>query len=1018
MTNERDSPTWQVDFHSGTNLGVAIAPSTGQLAVSVQGSLWLLPPDGGHARPAVPQGFECVEANRPSWSPDGSWLAFQTNQDGYYHLWKVNVADGVTEQLTFGPNDDRDPTVSPDGKRIAFASDRTGSYQVWVLDVHDGVLTQWTNEPGEAAMPAWHPDGDAIAYVLDNHDVRVATRNDVRTAYQDSASRLFAPSFNPDGIRFSCVAINDLSSSLMLVEDGVGTALTESEDISPLAADWLSKTELVYASDGAVRRRHLESGSVKDIPFIASVTGRSSDLTGDDNLFTALAGPVRGIVDPVLSPSGTKVAFHALGSVWVGNVHGRPQPLPGADALQTSPAWFPDGKRLVYSSDLGGTPDLWQFDTGTEEHCRLTALPGAQTCPAVSPEGTRIAFQDHENKTFILDTRTRNVRQVLPALNFPGKPSWTPSGETLSLFSHVPASRSYREGEHQLLLVDIETGNIRYISFSPYGALSGQEAAPAWSPDGRYLAIVLDGALHLCPVTARGEVTGPPRRLTDDTVDYPSWSADSRTLLYRHHGRFHRVTVEGKPGTAVQMELERTKVTEPERTELYVGALWDGQSDNLIKDARIVVEAGRIVSVEDGVPATTLNALPEGPTLTAMPGLIDMHTHVGLLESTYGRRVGLLNLAYGVTTVRSAGDPANLAAALYETYANAEKLAPRYVPTGDLLDGVRCHETRPVSNEVQLLQEIERLHALGMRYVKVYNRLPTPWHALVVHEAHRRGMRVMSHHLYPGVLAGQDSLEHLVVSSNRIHTLVSKIGNSQQDVIDLIAKSGLTLTPTLFDSSAMHFDDPTLVADERLRKLMPDWAYERLQDKASAFASAQPVAARQRLDRLVASIRLMLDEGSSVTTGTDIPLDDIGLAVHLNLRALVRGGIRPVAALRTATIDAATAMGYAHEIGVVRPGQLADLVFVHGDPTTRIEAAADVQAVMLGGRLHRTEQLYESRGRETLDAVPMYQELTFDTLPPEFGEHWWHDPDTWNAGPPKQARQEPQQTGSQGASCC
>jgi hypothetical protein len=396
-----------------------------------------------------------------------------------------------------------------------------------------------------------------------------------------------------------------------------------------------------------------------------------------------------------------------------------------------------------------------------------------------------------------------------------------------------------------------------------------------------------------------------------------------------------------------------------------------------------------------------------------------MHTHVGLLESTYGRKVGLLNLAYGITTVRSAGDPANLAAALYETYANAARLGPRYVPTGDLLDGIRCHETRPISDERQLLREIERQHALGMRYVKVYNRLPTRWHALVVQEAHRRGMRVMSHHLYPGVLAGQDSLEHLVVSTNRIQTMASKMGNSQHDVIDLVSRSGLTLTPTLFDSSALHFDDPALADDERLRKLMPEWAYRQLRDKASAISSAEPVAARQRLDRLVASIRLMLQAGGRVTTGTDIPLDDIGLALHLNLRALVRGGIRPVAALRTATTDAATAMGCAHEIGSIRPGQLADLVFVHGDPTTRIEAASDVQALMLGGRLHRrADLLAELPGTTAEDAAPAYKDLTFDALHHEIGEHWWHDPHTWNSGTPKLLQEAPEPAKGQGGGCC
>lgn len=1016
---------WQVEVDASTNLAVAVGPLTGQLAVTVQGGLWLVPPKGGQARPAVPPGFECMETCRPSWSPDELWLAFQTNQDGHYHLWRTAIPDGEPEPLTSGPQDDRDPSVSPDGQRIAFVSDRTGRYQVWVHDLRDDTFSQWSSEPGETAMPNWHPSGDAIAYVLDEHSVRVATADGSLTAFQDPDRRLFGPSFSPDGKRLSCVAIDDMTSALVVVDDGTGTRASHAEDVSPVAADWVSDTELVYGADGRVRRRCLEAGTVTDIPVAMQITGRSSDLKGDVDLFATPNGPVRGIVDPVQSPDGARVAFHALGSVWVGDLEGRPQALPGAPAHQDHPAWFPDGRLLVYSSDRAGSRDLWQFDTKSGEQLRLTSLEGAQMAPTVSPDGDRIAFQDHENKTFVLDTVNNSVRQVLPALMNPGRPSWTPAGRRLSLFAHVPASRSYREGESQLLLVDVETGVTQYASFAEHGALSGRSSGgPAWSPDGRLLAIVLDGQLHVVPVSPDGDVSGPPRRLTDHTADYPSWAPDSRTVLYVHHGEFRRVAAEDDAVDyaavgRVGLELPRMEVTPPERRELHVGALWDGLAEGSVRDVRIVVEAGRIVSVEPGVPPSEANALPEGTRLTAIPGLVDMHHH--LLDVTaYGRRLGLLNLAYGVTTIRTAGDAAYVSAATQETWASGAQLGPRYVPTGELLDGVRCvwALTRPVRDEEQLVREIERHHALGMRFVKIYNRLPPRWHSRVVQEAHGRGMRVTSHHLYPGVLHGQDGLEHLVVPTNRIHTLASRLGHTQDDVVDMITKSGLNLTPTIFDSSVLHFDDPSLVEDERLRTLLPEWAYQLLLKKASSIASVEPAAARQRLQRLVATIRRVLDRGGHVTTGTDVPLDDVGLAVHLNLRALVRGGVDPVVALRTATVNAAAALGSAHEIGAIRAGYLADIVFVQGDPTTRVEDAANVHAVMRGGRLYRRAELFEAlSGPATADGTPVFRGLSFGSVPNQ-DSHWWHSQDTWNFGSPKQGQRPVPMVGPGHGACC
>jgi Tol biopolymer transport system component len=86
--------------------------------------------------------FETTQVSQPdvALSPDGQWLIFTM----LGHLFRLPVAGGTAEQLTFGPYYDTDPTSSPDGNSLAFVSDRDGSEgNVFVL----AVLSLWCAIP-------------------------------------------------------------------------------------------------------------------------------------------------------------------------------------------------------------------------------------------------------------------------------------------------------------------------------------------------------------------------------------------------------------------------------------------------------------------------------------------------------------------------------------------------------------------------------------------------------------------------------------------------------------------------------------------------------------------------------------------------------------------------------------------------------------------------------------------------------------------------------------------------------
>ena len=210
----------------------------------------------------------------------------------------------------------------------------------------------------------------------------------------------------------------------------------------------------------------------------------------------------------------------------------------------------------------------------------------------------------------------------------------------------------------------------------------------------------------------------------------------------------------------------------------------------------------------------------------------------------------------------------------------------------------------------------------------------------------------------------------------------------------------MSVTPTLFNSTVVHVDDPSLVTDRRTRTLFPEWEYQLLLDEVAAAAGPGGETTRALLAGNVDMVLRIQREGGFVIAGTDAPLDNVAISLHANLRAMVDGGFTPYEALVTATGNPARWLGAEGRLGVVRPGAQADLSFVRGNPLTDIRTAAAVQQVMVAGRLRTVEELLEPYAEAAPRSAPgLVTQGATDARVWRRGDsaddetYWWHEPE-------------------------
>jgi imidazolonepropionase-like amidohydrolase/ABC-type multidrug transport system permease subunit len=444
-------------------------------------------------------------------------------------------------------------------------------------------------------------------------------------------------------------------------------------------------------------------------------------------------------------------------------------------------------------------------------------------------------------------------------------------------------------------------------------------------------------------------------------------------------------------------ELQRGDSFLFRNAKVFVG---DGR---VIEPGSVLVRKGKIVDVyegagpdESGLKAEVIEASGK----TVMPGLIDVHVHVGAPGGSFAdardfasehiaERALAQYLYSGITTVKSVGDQLDSSLALRKRVADGDLLGAELVVSGPLFTTEGGHGTeyfswldgpakaaaleqfvRTPKSADEARRQVRELKAAGVDAVKavlesgrtgmLFARMDLTMFRAVVEEAAAQRLPAAVHtggarDVEDAVSAGASAVEHGSFSDT-----------IPDAVLTNMARRGVSYDPTLTvleavrDLSAGRGDllRRSLVQQAVSQKLLAGTAELIKSGKAASAGRAAGIDAALNIAR--ANLLRAWQAGVPLVTGSDAGnmLVFHGPTVHRELQLWVEAGIPPAVALQAATWSAARLLRADRRIGLVQAGYDANLLVVDGDPTRDVAATERISSVVFKGeRVRRVDLL-------------------------------------------------------------
>jgi hypothetical protein len=359
-----------------------------------------------------------------------------------------------------------------------------------------------------------------------------------------------------------------------------------------------------------------------------------------------------------------------------------------------------------------------------------------------------------------------------------------------------------------------------------------------------------------------------------------------------------------------------------------------------------------------------------------------MHVHLFAWE----RKDLAQFLRHGVTGVRDLGGEPDSINAISRDILAGRLAGPRIVMAGRTLGFPHMASVRTAEEG----REAVRANAgAGARITKVWSSIPRDAFLGAASESKTLGLPLVGHisvwtGLTGALAAGQQDFEHTItfpvafsrdsgalfarlrretaaaenpgaIFSALIATDVAALASRDEVIaahaIQMLAKAQVHICPTLTDSRAYTIVQDSVRTDPRFALFAPGLR-ERWTEEAMGMSNADISGLKQLFPAALRLVGQLHQAGVTLLAGTDAGslYDFPGSDLHNELALMVRAGLTPIEALRTATINPARALGIEKEAGAIAPGMFADLVLLEADPLQDIRNATRIAGVVAAGR--------------------------------------------------------------------
>ncbi len=403
-------------------------------------------------------------------------------------------------------------------------------------------------------------------------------------------------------------------------------------------------------------------------------------------------------------------------------------------------------------------------------------------------------------------------------------------------------------------------------------------------------------------------------------------------------------------------------------TVIHAGRLLDRPGQPPRGASTILVENGRITSVADGFAAA-----PQGAAVIdlrdrfVLPGLIDSHVH---LESDAGGTAGFVEdmtdsvpvktlrtlanarktLLAGFTTVRNLGDDSGATMAVRDAAARGEVEAPRIVDAGRSISTTSGHMDATLGLAEPLHSAIGQENLCdGADACRRAARLQVRRGADVIKIATTGGV---NSRIGAGLGAQMfDDEARAIVETARLYGRKVAVHAHGADGIIMALRAG-----------AASIEHGTLLDAEGIRLFRSSGAYlvptlstvngylERLAANPNAYPPEVLPKIRYRISITGQNVQKAFPAGVKIAFGTDAGVSKHGRNAD-EFELMVKHGMPPAEAIKSATVHAADLLGLGLEVGTIEAGKRADIIAVAGDPLTDVTALKSVVLVMKDGRV-------------------------------------------------------------------